>query len=224
MSMIERSTFLVAAIAVAAGCGSSTGPGGAGGSATTTSKTGSATASSGAAGGSTSSGVTTSGPPADAAWALTTTQPDASACLIAANADAFGQVTASAQTAVVANGAASGDGGVATVTCSVQGTGPFDVQAAASNGAVGIEIGIPSLPATATAASPAAGTVSYKPSESADLYTGPCSFYFVTGTPESAAAGKVWVAFTCPGLTDSIKMSTCPLAESYAFFENCVGG
>jgi hypothetical protein len=158
-------------------------------------------------------------PAAQAAWSVTTDQPDGAACALPAGTDALGQVTASTMSALVADGMNG-----ATISCSVLGNGPFEVDGAAASASAGLQITVPAISAGATQAAPAAGTISLLPSGSTSLYTGSCSFYFVPDTPEIVASGKVWVAFTCPGIGNSIAMSTCPVTESYALFEGCVSG
>ena len=195
-------TAAISLLAAGGGCsGSGSGTGGGGGSTT-----------------SAGTGTSTPLPTPDAAWSVTTEQPDGAACPLAA-ALSLGTLTASVKTTTVAGG----DGG-AMISCSVLGSGPFEVDAAANNGTVGLEITIPAITATATAAAPAAGTVSLQGAAGGSLYTGSCSVYFVPSTSEAVSSAAVWVAFTCPGLTNSITMATCPVAESYALFENCVSG
>ncbi len=215
MKMTSSFLHVIAAIsllAVGDGCGGTSGGTG-GGSTASTSSTGTGTT------------TTSPVPTAQAAWSVTTEQPDGSACPIAAGTQALGQVTASTKTMILTNGT-----GGAAVTCSVLGSGPFEVDATASDASIGLQISIPAITASATAAAPAPGTVSLNAvGASPDggplvLYTGSCSFYFVPSTPEAVTAGSVWVAFTCPGLTNTITMDTCPVTESYALFESCVSG
>jgi len=209
--LVKTTTFFLHAAAVLSlltpttvGCGGSGAGTGGGASTTTTSATG-----------TTTNLVATP----EAAFSVTTDQPDGSVCPLAAGTEALGALTASMKTTTVTGG----DGG-AMIECSVLGSGPFEVDAAANNGTLGLEISIPALTAGATAASPAAGTVSLQAATSGSLYTGSCSFYFVPSTPEAVSAGSVWVAFTCPALTNPVTMASCPVAESYVLFESCISG
>lgn len=213
--LMRTSTFLLHAAAAATllaasalGCGEDkSGSGGSGGLTTTT-----------------SSATGTTAPPVptpDAAFSVNTEQPDGLTCPVTAGAATLGLVTASMRTMTV-NG---GDGG-AGIVCSVLGSSSFEVDASANAGAIGVQISIPAITSAATAASPAAGTVSLAVPTAGNVteLTGSCSFYFVPSTPEAVTAGEVWVAFTCPGLTNPVTMDTCAVTESYALFENCVSG
>jgi hypothetical protein len=84
---------------------------------------------------------------------------------------------------------------------------------------------IPSISTSATTTAPATGSLTYVSA----MFTagvpfqgnGTCSFWFSAGTQEGIGPGKVWVTFTCSGLTDPGTASTCGVSESYLVFENC---
>jgi hypothetical protein len=110
----------------------------------------------------------------------------------------------------------------ASVTCSVVQSGStFAVKASASAGADSLSIAIASLTTGATMANPAVGTVTYQSDSTVSVFSSAtCDFYFASGN-EGVGPGKVWVAFTCAGITSAAAMATCPVIESYAVFENC---
>jgi hypothetical protein len=194
LSLITLSSILLAA------CGGSTdGTGGAGGNGTTT-----------------SSSVLP--PTPDGAFTLTTTQDDVSTCPIAGHTAVVGEVDAAQRTMTV------DDDGTTFVSCTVKGTGAFQVHAKLDDTAKSgnsFEISIPSITPAASEGAPASGNLVFSaPWTAGSPFTGNCSFYFTPGTPETVDAGKVWVTFTCPGLQSA--GSTCPLQIGYAVFENCL--
>jgi hypothetical protein len=110
------------------------------------------------------------------------------------------------------------------VRCTVSGSGSFAVDARATR-ADSLTISIPSISASATQAAPATGKVGYSSAETAgNQYAPPtdmpCQFYFQPGTPQSVAAGKLWVTFQCPQVIDG-NGNQCRITESVALFENC---
>ncbi len=153
----------------------------------------------------------------DSAW--TVNLAFASGCMISDNTTTVGDVTVSSiQTRV--------DDGVnaASVSCSVTGTGPFEVNATATLGADTLDILIPAISSSASMASPATGSVSYESAATVANYeaTG-CNFWFANGK-EGVAAGQVWVAFSCDTIANASAGSTCTLPAnnpSVALFENC---
>ena len=69
--------------------------------------------------------------------------------------------------------------------------------------------------------SPAVGSVSYSSQHTAEnVYGGTCNFYFTPMTDETVTAGRIWVSFQCDALVSG--MSTCPIKQGYAIFENCL--
>jgi hypothetical protein len=164
-------------------------------------------------------GCGSSPPPiADGAWSVEL----ASCNMILGGNTSFGAITQSAHATVETQGVAN-----AMISCSVApGSSGFAVNVTAVQGADSLEIGIPSIPASATLASPATGQVSFAGAQTADnqYASDACNFYFVPSTPEtvtSAATGSIFVAFNCPSLMDSSEGGTCDLSQGYAFFENC---
>jgi hypothetical protein len=112
----------------------------------------------------------------------------------------------------------------ATVQCSVvaKGAGAYSVNASATLGADTLTITIPTISTTATIMAAATGSVSYESEKTVVLYqSSNCQFYFVPGTNETVAPGRIWVAFQCAEVTNGPTMSSCPLSESYAVFEEC---
>jgi hypothetical protein len=162
--------------------------------------------------------TTTAPPAADGAWLVNLTN-NGGMCEVMLSTRQVGDVSESAITTRVTDGAAD-----ASVSCSVSGSGkgPYSVDGALSMGADSLQISIPAISASATSNAPAVGSVAYESDATVSLYTSSaCNFYFVTTSPESVAAGKIWVAFTCPSITSASVGSTCSLGESYAVFENC---
>jgi hypothetical protein len=153
----------------------------------------------------------------DGAWIVTTIQDDPTACHIAGHNDEVGQLNASDKLMVVTDGV---DG--ASISCTVAGTGTFNVSALSQLADKTLNINIPAITAAATEMSPAIGAISYESAKTAVPYSGNCNFYFTPSTPETVAEGKIWVAFKCDALTAGETMSTCPVSQGYALFESCL--
>src|SRR5262249_31752776 len=121
-----------------------------------------------------------------------------------------------------------GEGG-ANVSCSVTGSGSFNVSAEARQNTAPLRvlsISIPSIAPGVSKTQPVAGTVSFADSDTAgNAYvsdsTAPCNFYFVN-SQQTVAAGRVWVSFNCPTVLNGA--DKCAIGESYALFEDCEGG
>jgi hypothetical protein len=167
------------------------------------------------------------GPTADGAFSLTTTSGDPQACMINGNTAQVGVVDAESRQLVVTDGV----GGV-HVSCAVSpvsGTTAFDVHGLIDDTAGSgnyLEIQIAGIPAGASEAIPAHGTVVFSaPWTAGAPYQGGCGFYFAAGTKGrvevTADVGRAWLSFSCAGLTSGT--STCPLQQGYAIFENCLG-
>ncbi len=113
----------------------------------------------------------------------------------------------------------------AVVTCSVTGSGPYQVNAALTLGPDALNIFINSLAADASATSPATGSVSYQSDATVATYlsTSPCNFWFANSL-EGVDPGQVWVSFSCAQIANASAGSTCALPASnpsVAIFENC---
>jgi hypothetical protein len=135
--------------------------------------------------------------------------------MLASHTSSVGSVTADTKVAVVLNGDAG-----ASVTCTVAGSGPFSVNAQASQNDKSLSISIPSIAPSASQQAPAMGQLAYSSAKTAgNPYSGACALWFTASTPETVAPGKVWLTFACPALVSG--MSTCPIQQGYALFENC---
>jgi len=137
-------------------------------------------------------------------------------CDIASHRSEAGVISASNRGAVLIDGMNG-----AQVTCSVSGSGPFNVSAKIVLGSDGINVSIPAINAGATLDSPAKGSFLFFSDRTAgDAFSSSsCNFYFKEGTGEGIAAGKLWVSFNCPEVLES--MNTCGISESHVIFENC---
>jgi hypothetical protein len=158
-------------------------------------------------------------PTADGAWSVQLEQ----CSLIANGTTAFGTIDQSSHAMTMTDQLNS-----ASVNCSVAPSGSgFSVNATAKGGADSLFIKIPSISTSASPTSGAVGQVSFASQLTADnaYESNNCTFYFTTGTPEtvsSTATGTIFVAFTCPTLSDTSQGATCKLNQGYAFFENCL--
>jgi hypothetical protein len=204
---------------VAACAGGSTRPEGSGGDGgDSTGGSGGASGGSGGAGGG-SGGAGGNAPPPQSAWSVVFVDPGIE-CAHAGHLAKVGDVTASEKASVVVSGDLN-----ATVDCSVSeaGAGTFKVEGTAMRLDSGLTIVIDQITASATPQSPAKGSIAYVSAKTVDTYlssTGVlCDFYFLPGTPEGIAAGRIWAAFQCPSV--EAEGSTCSIAESYVVFENC---
>lgn len=168
-----------------------------------------ATSSTGSGGAATSS---SSGGPTVPESAWTVSMSGSGIC----GSDSLGKVTDSQESALVPSGM------YGQVTCSVTGSASsYSVSGTAVYPGI-LSITIPSITASATKQSPAAGKVVYQPRFlSSNQFSGTCSFYFLPGTSETVAPGKIWAAFTCPALTSTTGV-TCAAAESYVAFDGCM--
>jgi hypothetical protein len=160
----------------------------------------------------------------DGAFWLTTIQPDAIACHIAGHTDQVGTVDSKQHSPVVTDGT---DGIV--VDCSVSSiagnaAAPFQVYAkldATTKTGNYLELNIASITAAAKIDAPAVGTLVFSdPKTAGNGFQGNCNFYFEGGAGEGVSDGKIWVSFQCDGLVSA--MSTCPVKQGYAIFENCL--
>ena len=156
---------------------------------------------------------------ADGAFWLATLQDDPLECKIGGQTAQVGAIDSTERKTVITDGTNN-----ASIRCEVEGTtAPFKVHGAIddlANSATYFEISIPSITSDASIDAPAVGSISFSSSWTAgEPYSGPCNFYF-EGTKESVASGRIWVSFQCDALTSN--MSTCPLKQGYAIFENCL--
>jgi hypothetical protein len=151
----------------------------------------------------------------DGAFTVSTIQDMPQLCMIAGHTAKIGDINDSQRKTVVAN---AEDGAI--VSCAVSGTSDFTVTANIVQGDKSLSIGIASIKPGATLASPASGTIGYSSVNTAgNVYGGKCNYYFTPNTDETVASGRIWVSFQCPALQQG--MSTCPIQQGYAIFENC---
>jgi hypothetical protein len=140
-------------------------------------------------------------------------------CVHAGHAAKVGDVTASEKVSVVVNG------GNVALDCVVSESSPgtFHVEGTATQSGSSLAILIDGITASATAQGPAKGSLTYLSPKTIDPYLSspgePCDFYFLPGTPQGIAAGRIWAAFQCPSV--EVEGSICSIAESYVVFENC---
>jgi hypothetical protein len=145
----------------------------------------------------------------------------AGTCSIAQTTSLLGSVTEQIKGMTVTDGAS------AAIACSVVpgSGGAFDVQASGEDesGTGGTMImQVPGIAAGATKASPVTGMFAFlSPATGDNEYVSEaCEFYF--GSPdEGVGAGRIWVTFDCPAVTDGPAMSTCGIGTSVAIFEGC---
>jgi hypothetical protein len=156
------------------------------------------------------------GAPSQAAWTVSFADTGLD-CFHASHIASVGDVGENEKAAVVVDGM---DG--AKVSCNVSGSGSFKVYGSALQQDKSLLVQINELSASATEDSPASGTIVYSSVTTVDAYTsesGACIFYFVPGTDEGVAPGKVWAAFKCPKITT--EGSICGIQQGYLFFESC---
>lgn len=157
-------------------------------------------------------------PTPQGAWSINLISPNGD-CKIKGHSAKMGSVTSSSKDSVLVAGGVEG----ADVTCLVSGTSSFSVYGTGYLNGVGVQISIPAIDSSATAMKPALGGISLSTADTGGPYSSPsampCEFYFIPGTGEGVASGRIWVAFTCPAIVQ--QMSTCNLGESFAIFENC---
>jgi hypothetical protein len=190
-------------------------------------------AGTGASGGGTSSGGTSF--PPDGAWSFNMNGESSGTetCQLGAIAAQLGDVRSTEIITRIADGTmpATENGLTASVSCSVIGTTSFAVQASASVATNGEEpskslaIDIPVISNSASMASPASGTAAFSSTTSQGTaglpYSGTCDFYFIPGSSEGVASGKIWGAFTCASVMNAQQQSACGVSVSYFVFENC---
>ena len=155
----------------------------------------------------------------DGAFILTTTQPDPLQCLISGHTAQVGSVDSGKITNSIIDGTM-----MTSIDCNVAGTGTFNAYGKIDdtvNSGNYLEIQINSISSGATKDAPAAGTAVFSGTFTAgEPYQGNCNFYFEG--KEKVDAGKIWVSFDCPGLIGQSGMSTCPVPQAIAVFENCL--
>ncbi|APR86153.1 Hypothetical protein A7982_11502 [Minicystis rosea] len=159
---------------------------------------------------------------ADGAFFLATIQDDPLKCSHAGHTVQVGAVDSVQKTTVIIDGTDQ-----ITVDCNVvslkESGAPFKVQGkidAQLKSGNYMEIAIPSISPSATADAPAAGSIVFSdPKTAGQPYSGSCDFYFEQKN-QTVADGRIWVSFKCDALTSG--MSTCPLKQGYAIFENCL--
>jgi hypothetical protein len=177
--------------------------------------------------------------PPDGAWSFTmdgdSPTTGTETCQLGAISSTLGDVRSTEIVTRIIDGTQpTTEGGMltASVSCTVAGTTTFNVQGTANVSTPGQEptkaltINIPMITSAATsAANGAPGTVTFANSGTpgtADIpYSGTCSFYFVPGSGEGVAAGKIWGAFTCDSVSNAQQQSACGVSQSFFVFENC---
>ena len=180
------------------------------------SSTTASTSSSSSTSSTTSSSGTTSGPPADGAWSVALMS-NTGACHTLSDTDTVGEVTTS-RSSPPSRTASAGRGELHRVPGEPDGLHRRRHRDARPAHAHDPH---PAIAATATQASPAAGSVTFASPQTnlVDYTSSACSFYFLPGTPEAVAPGKIWVAFDCTAVSGG--GSTCEIAQSVALFEDC---
>jgi hypothetical protein len=159
----------------------------------------------------------------DGAFLIHTQQDDPQTCLIMGNTAQCGAVD---ETLKKANGTLTDGVDGTKVSCSVIGTGPYEVAGTlddtgntAGRQPYFLDLSIPALNKDATKDNPATGTLSFSAPWTATPYNGTCNFYF-TGAKERVTTGAVWFSFDCPSI--GAGESHCPVVSSVALFENCL--
>ncbi len=155
-------------------------------------------------------------PTPQGAWNLNFISPTGD-CKTVTHSSQSGSVTKNSKNTLLVAGVEE-----ATITCVVSGTNTFSVSGSGNFKGQGVQISIPAIDSSATAMKPAHGGILFSTASTAGDYTSTataCDFYFIPGTGEGVTSGRIWVAFTCPTITQA--MSTCALGESFAIFENC---
>ncbi|MEJ7727850.1 MAG: hypothetical protein WKG00_01400 [Polyangiaceae bacterium] len=138
----------------------------------------------------------------------------------------MGEVTPDTKDKLLKNGE---DG--AEISCSVTGSGSFDVSAKGFRSSSFLKIDVKGLKSKGnggpTADNPAPGAVTFASANTAGNTYGstpdaPCDFWFFEDTNQDVAAGRAWLTFSCGAIVLD-ENSTCQLSTSYAIFENCAG-
>jgi hypothetical protein len=160
-------------------------------------------------------------PAAQAAWSISFVDNGAE-CATKSHNTVIGDVTDSLRRVLVVDGVGGAD-----IACTVSGTNSFRVSdTSALQQGRSLSLAIPSISKSAKETTPAPGSMLY----SSEVTGGdgfqppegvPCNFYFVDGTQEGVAAGKIWVAFKCPEIIGDGGTQTCQISQGYAIFENC---
>ena len=99
----------------------------------------------------------------------------------------------------------------------------MEAQSSDTGGIIGmLSIRIPGITAGASMGAPVTGVVEFSaPATENDPYNGEaCNFYF-SSPSEGVSAGRIWVTFDCPTVTDAESPSTCSIGTSVALFEGC---
>jgi hypothetical protein len=152
--------------------------------------------------------------------------PDGSAgCEITFHNATMGEVTPNTKDRLLKNGENDSE-----VECSVQGASAFDVQGTLFQAGNFLSIGVKGLKAKGnggpTKDAPAPGGVSFSsPTTAGENYSteaeAPCNFFYTDKTNQDVAAGRAWLTFNCPSITNG--SSKCELGDSYVILENCTG-
>ncbi|AUX35577.1 MULTISPECIES: hypothetical protein [Sorangium] len=155
-----------------------------------------------------------------AAYSLNFVKPGAS-CNVGGHSEVLGEVTAARRLRVVADG----DEG-ASVDCTVTGSGSFDVSATLKNSATAtqVRIKIVDISPGATKEMPASGSVSFSSAKtSGTTFTSTtdeqCQFWFDAESEQGVDAGKIWVVFECPSVTDG--QYTCEIRRGALALDSC---
>ncbi|WP_437671327.1 hypothetical protein [Sorangium sp. So ce131] len=158
-------------------------------------------------------------PPPRGAFRMNFADPGA-ACSTAGHLAQLGSVDGSHKDRVLADGEED-----ATVSCTVSGSGSFSVSARATNTATAqsITVNISSISPDATEDAPATGSVSFSSVATAgDTFVSspdPCNFWFIPESGQGVDAGKIWVAFECPAVTN--EGQTCQIRNGFLAFDSC---
>ncbi|WP_437314454.1 hypothetical protein [Sorangium sp. So ce385] len=156
------------------------------------------------------------------AYSLNFVKPGAS-CNVGNHLEVLGEVSAARRLRMVADGEEG-----ATVDCTVTGSGSFDVSATLelknSTAATSVRIKIVDISPTATKEMPASGSIifsSAKTSGTAFVSTSDeqCQFWFDADSEQGVDAGKIWVVFECPSVTDG--QYTCEITRGALALDSC---
>jgi hypothetical protein len=144
-------------------------------------------------------------------------------CAVTGHNTTLGDVTPTTKDKLLKNNVEGAD-----VDCSVTGSGSFNLDLSAFQGANGLILSVGGLKSRGsggpTREAPAPGTVTFHSATTVDVYSSSgaaCNFFFADESNQDVAAGRVWLSFNCPLIVDG--SSQCELGDSYAIFENCTG-
>ncbi len=157
----------------------------------------------------------------DAAWVVNMSK-GGPACPLLSSTRSLGELDGASIEEFVIDGQAVAGLGDASITCTVAATanaGEFSVNGRASAGPDALQISIPRMPSADAGDDPVFGSVAYVSDATAAVFQSTACTFFQAA--QSVGAGKVWVTFVCAGVIDAATQSTCPIAESFAMFENC---